>query len=255
MDLSGSVALVTGGALRIGRSVSLALGRLGADVAVHYLTSDEEAREVARELESLGVSGLPVSGQLANPADIEAMFGAVEERFGRLDVLVNSAAGFRRQEIARISAQDWDEVLAVNLRAPFLLSRRAAGLMSRSDRRANRPGLIVNMADLSGEQAWLNYAHHSVSKAGLLHLTSVLARELAPGVRVNAIVPGPILPPPGMSVESDEWQAAGDRIPLKRTGQPKHIAQTVAFLAKNDFVTGAVIHVDGGEHLIGPRGR
>lgn len=255
MDLKGRVALVTGGARRIGRAVSLELGRRGADVVVHYLSSDDEAREVARQLGDCGVSALTVSAQLKRPAQIDEMFEAVDESFGRLDLLVNSAAGFRKQELEAISPDDWDDVLSVNLRAPFLLSRRAAALMEKGERERQGPGLIVNMADLSGQQAWLDYTHHSVSKAGLIHLTMVLARELAPAVRVNAIVPGPILPPPGVSFESEHWHDAGERVPLKRTGEPRHVAQTVSFLAANDFVTGAVIHVDGGEHLIGPRRR
>ncbi|MEJ2086409.1 MAG: SDR family oxidoreductase, partial [Acidobacteriota bacterium] len=135
--------------------------------------------------------------------------------------------------------------------APFLCTRAAAGLIRASTRRDNAPGLIVNIADLSGLLAWPYYSHHGSSKAALLQLTALTARELSPEIRVNAIVPGPILPPPGMTTESREWLELCKRLPAGQGGDLSQIGDTVVFLAQNDFVIGADILVDGGEHLIG----
>ena len=197
----------------------------------------------------------PIKADLLAPDEIGALFSKVEERFQRLDVLVNSAGSFKRQEFEAIEVPEWDAVLAVNLRAPFLCTQRAADLMRRSRRPDEEPALVVNMVDLSGIYPWLGHAHHGVSKAGLLHLTKIAARELAPDVRVNAVVPGPILPPPGLDAESAAWRRHGEKIPLKRTGDPLQIGETVVFLARNDFITGESIFVDGGEHLLGAGGR
>jgi pteridine reductase len=123
--------------------------------------------------------------------------------------------------------------------------------MRRVARPANEPALIVNIADLSGIYPWQGYALHGLSKAGIIHLTKVSAYELAPHVRVNAVAPGAVLPPPTIDPDGEFWQNMGARLPLRRVGHPDHVAQTVVFLAHNDFITGAVIPVDGGEHLIG----
>jgi NAD(P)-dependent dehydrogenase (short-subunit alcohol dehydrogenase family) len=153
--------------------------------------------------------------------------------------------------------------MALNLRAPFLCSQAAARLMRASGRATGArgstggglgatgvPGLIVNVSDISGLNPWRGYAHHGVSKAALLHLTRVAARELGPHVRVNAVVPGPILPPPGEEEGSDAWRRRGERLPLGRTGQPQDVGEAVVFLARNDFITGETIVIDGGERLL-----
>jgi NAD(P)-dependent dehydrogenase (short-subunit alcohol dehydrogenase family) len=251
MDPRGKTALVTGAARRLGRTIATTLGRAGCHVVVHYSSSQREAEETADEIRELGVEVALERADLGLPAEVDALFRAVGERFGSLDILVNSAASFVRRPFAEITVAEWDRVLAVNLRAPFLCTQRAAELMTGSERPAGEPGLVVNMVDLSAVQAWPGYTHHGVSKAGLLHLTGIAARELAPGVRVNAIVPGPILPPPGMEVGSEEWRRHGKRVPLERTGDPEQIGETVLFLTRNDFVTGETIFVDGGEHLVG----
>jgi NAD(P)-dependent dehydrogenase (short-subunit alcohol dehydrogenase family) len=251
MDPRGKIALVTGAARRLGRTIATTLGRAGSHVVVHYSSSHQEAEETAAEIRELGVEVLLQRADLSQPAEIDALIDAVGERFGSLDILVNSAASFVRRPFAQITAAEWDTVLAVNLRAPFLCTQRAAALMAASERSIREPGLVVNMVDMSAVQAWPGYAHHGVSKAGLLHLTSVAARELAPEIRVNAIIPGPILPPHGMEVGSDEWRRHGERVPLERTGSPEQIGETVLFLTRNDYVTGETIFVDGGEHLVG----
>lgn len=252
MDLQGKTALVTGAAHRVGREMALALAKEGADIVVHYGTSADDASETAARLEALGVRAETVAADLASPAQIDELFGFVAERFGRLDVLVNNAASFRHRRFDAIAVQDWDHVLSVNLRAAFLCTQRAARLMRAGDARDDGPALVVNLADLSGVLAWRGYAHHAVSKAGLLHLTAVAARELAPDVRVNAIVPGPVLPPPGMAADSDAWRRIGSANLMGRPGTPGDVARAVVFLAESDFVTGNTLMVDGGEHLLGP---
>jgi pteridine reductase len=252
MQLQDKVALVTGAAHRLGKAIALALAGEGSHVVIHYGGSQQAARETAAEIAALGVEAFPVQADLSDPAQIEALFEAVRGRFGRLDVLVNSAASFQKRPFEEISLDDWERVLAINLRAPFLCSQHAAHLMRSAERPANESALIVNIADLSGIYPWRGYAHHGISKAGLIHLTKVAARELAPDVRVNAIVPGLILPPPGMAADGDKWQRLGQSVPLQRPGDPANIGQAVVFLAANDYITGAVLNVDGGEHLLGP---
>jgi pteridine reductase len=252
MKLAGSVALITGGAQRVGKGVALALAREGAQIALHYGMSGDAAAHTAAEIANLGVEAFPIQADLFEPSAIEALMEAVSTHFGRLDVLVNSAAGFEKGAFDEISADDWDRVLAVNLRAPFMLSQRAARLMRSTTR--DSAGLIVNIADLSGVQAWVGSAHHAVSKAGLIHLTKVAARELAPHIRVNAILPGSILPPPGVDEASERWRETTRRIPLERAGSPDEVGQAVVFLAQNDFITGAILAVDGGQSLLGPVG-
>lgn len=251
MELEGKWALVTGAARRVGKEIAKCLAAAGANVVVHYGASGAAAERTVDELRSAGVSAWPIGADLANPSEIDTLFAEVENRCRGLSVLVNSAASFERRALGDISADDWNEVLAVNLRAPFLCVQRAARLMAGQRAGAGERGAIVNIADLSGLQAWKGYAHHGVSKAGLVHLTKVAAKELAPDIRVNCVVPGAILPPPGMSTDDPEWHAKIARIPLRRAGAPALVAQTVLFLIHNPFVTGAVVPVDGGEHLAG----
>ncbi|HEX4953639.1 MAG TPA: SDR family oxidoreductase [Thermoanaerobaculia bacterium] len=251
MNLAGKVALVTGGARRLGRAIALELATSGASIALHYGRSTLEAEATAAEIRARGVEVWPLPADLARPEQIASLFAAVEARAGRLDVLVNSAACFEKKPLVEISAEEWDAVMAVNLRAPFLTTRHAASLMTASPRPEGAPGAIVNLVDLAALHPWPGYAHHGVAKAGLAHLTRVAARELAPGVRVNAVAPGAILPAPGVTADSAEWRRLGERLPLGRTGHPGEIARTVVFLAENDFITGAILPVDGGESLLG----
>ncbi len=252
MELKGRVALVTGGAHRVGKGIALALAREGAHTAVHYGRSASEAARTTAEIEAWGVQAASFQADLAEPAHIERLFAAVEERFGRLDVLVNSAASFERAPFESITAEQWDRVMAVNLRAPFLCTQHAARLMRASPRPPTEPALIVNIADLSGLYAWRGFAHHGVSKAGLIHLTRETARELAPAIRVNALVLGPTLPTQGADPHQENWQCIAESLPLQRTGSPEEAGQAVVFMARSDSLTGAVIPLDSGESLLGP---
>ena len=235
------VALVTGGAVRVGRAITLGLADAGWDVAVSFHASDEEAGEVARRVEDSGQRAVLVPGDVSVGGDVEGIVEGVEEAFGRLDLLVNNAALFESAELLEVDEAAWDRVLGVNLKGPFLLVREAAPLL-----RAAR-GSVVNILDLSAFRPWRLYPHHAVSKAGLLHLTRVMARSLAPEVRVNAIAPGTVLPPEDASDAEVERDRA--RSVLDVAGTPEDVVRTVLFLADSPFITGEVIVVDGGEHL------
>lgn len=251
METCGSWALVTGGAKRLGKGIALGLARAGASIVVHHGHSPDEAEDAAGEIQALGVDAFIVQADLSDPAAVDDLFDAIGSRCGRLDILVNSAASFEKQPILEAGVGDWDRVLDLNLRAPWLCIRRAAALMERGGRGGVESGVAINIADLTGLQPWPGYSHHGVSKAGLVHLTRIAARELAPGIRVNCVVPGAILPPPGMGADDPEWARKADRVPLQRVGDPQAISDAVLFLVRADFVTGSVIVVDGGEHLLG----
>jgi len=261
MILQDTVALVTGASRRLGRAIALGLAHEGCHVVVHYGRSAEEAEETSGAIRELGRESFAFAADLSRPDQIESLFCTVQNRFGRLDVLVNSASSFRRKPFEEITLEDWDAAQAINTRAPFLCIQHGACLMRETAERAGAggepevPAAIVNFGDMSGVTTWRGYVHHGVSKAGILHLTRLAARELGPDVRVNAIVPGPILPPRGEGADSDAWAAKGERVPLRRAGAPSHIVESVVFLARNDYVTGDTLFVDGGEHLLaGGRG-
>ena len=242
MEITGKRALVTGGAVRLGRALALALARAGADVVIGYHSSARESADAVRHIEGLGRRGVAVRADVSSEEDVRGLVEACRSELGGLDILVNSAALFESAPLADITRQDWDRVLAVNLTGPFLLSREAAPLL-----RAEGGGVIVNMADLSAFQPWPSYAHHAVSKAGLVHLTRVLARALAPEVRVCCIAPGTVLPPESYGPE-DVAREEG-RTVLGGIGSPDDVAKALLYLVESDFVTGEVLVVDGGRML------
>lgn len=245
MDPAGKVALVTGGAARVGKALSLALARAGAHVAVNYHTSAEAAQATAAEAAALGVRALPVQADVGDPAAVQRLAAEVEAAFGRVDILVHAADLFARTSFPDGGAEAfaaWQRVLRTALDGAWLVgSACAPGMLARGE------GLIVNIVDLSAWQPWRGFAAHAVAKAGLLALTRQLALELAPAVRVNAIAPGNVLPPPGMSAE--RGQALARRSLLGRWGSPDDVARALIYLVENDFVTGDVLTVDGGERL------
>ncbi|HET9986760.1 MAG TPA: SDR family oxidoreductase [Longimicrobiales bacterium] len=237
------MALVTGGARRVGRALSLALAEAGADLVVGYHRSASDADTLVEEVRALGRRAVAVQGDVASKTDVDALVRACEAAFGRLDILVNNAAGFESAPFLEITEEEWDRVMAVNLKGPFLLSQAATPLL-----RAHGDGIIVNIADLAGLQAWPGYAHHGASKAGLIHLTRVAARALAPEIRVAAIAPGTVLPPETFTEE--QVYKLREAIPLKRIGSPDDVAEALLYLVRSDFVTGIVIPVDGGRLLV-----
>ncbi len=241
MNLEGTVALVTGAGHRVGRALALALARAGADVAVHFHRSAEPARDTAAAVEQLGRRAIVLQADLGSADAAEALPAAVRSDLGRLDVLINSASLFESSPLLEVTAQDWDRVMAVNLRAPFLLTRAAAPHL------AERDGVVINIADLAGLLAWPAFPHHGVSKAGLIHLTRVSARALGPRIRVNCVVPGTVLPPDDYTDEQIE--ASVERTVLKRLGSARDVEEAMLFLIRSDFATGSIVVVDGGRIL------
>ena len=236
------VALVTGGAVRLGRAISLGLAEAGYDLVVAYNSSAEAAAELASSVESTGRRCEIVQGDLGRPADIDILCAAVGETYGRLDLLVNSASTFLPTALLDIEGDEWSEVMNVNLRVPHLLVRGLADLLSECG------GSVINIADHMGMKPWVRYAHHSVSKAALIHLTKIQAQGLAPEVRVNAIAPGIVLPPEGMDPLALEREVEGTV--LGRAGRPDDVLGAVLYLAEAEFVTGQVVVVDGGASLV-----
>ena len=238
--MQGRVALVTGAAKRLGQAVAVRLAEEGANVAVHYRSSMAEAESAVAEIEKSGRRGFAIAADLTNVAEIKRLFDETAKQFGRLDILVNSAANFLTSSIVSTTEDIWDASLDTNLKAPFFCAQAAAPLLRRTK------GTIINFADTGGLLGWPGYIAHSVSKAGVVMLTKVLAKALAPEVRVNAIAPGTItMPGDPPELEADFIKLA----PLRRTGAPSDIADVVVFLANSRFMTGQVLVVDGGRTL------
>ena len=242
MDLHGKVALVTGGAVRVGKAIALALADAGADIAFSYNSSSDAATATAKEIEAKGRRALAFRADQSQAAQVVALVDATVSQLGRLDVLVNSASLWRRTPWAELDEEGWDQLLDINLKGPFLCAKAAAAHLA-----AHGSGAIVNIVDLSAWTPFPNYMPHSAAKAGLWNLTQALAVELAPAVRVNAIAPGPVLPPPEFTEK--QIAATAKHTLLGRWGSAEDVAQAVVFLVQADYVTGVVIPVDGGERL------
>lgn len=242
MKLQGKVALVTGGAVRVGKAIAMALAREGADIAFSYNSSVGPSQETAAEIEALGRRVFFRQTDVAHVEQCQSLVQDAVAQLGRLDVLVNSASLWRRTRFAELNEADWDYVTAIILKGSAFLSQAAASHLA-----AHGEGAIVNIVDLSAWVPFPNFVAHSVAKAGLLNLTYSLAMELGPQVRVNAIAPGPVLPPPEYTEKQIE--AVARRTLLGRWGSAEDVADAVVYLAKASYVTGAVLHVDGGEHL------
>ncbi|MDH3205227.1 MAG: SDR family oxidoreductase [Gemmatimonadota bacterium] len=235
------VALVTGGAVRVGRAISLGLAGAGYDLVVAYRSSGDAARSTRQEVRETGRRCELVQADLAEPTAADVIADTVRDSFGRLDLLVNSAATFDARPLLEVDATQWDAVMAVNVRAPHLLVRAAASLLEEAR------GSVINIADLAAFQPWTDRPHHAVSKAALAHLTRIQARALAPHVRVNAIAPGSVLRPEGWSEE--RWLETARRAPLRRPGTPQDVVDAVLYLAQANFVTGQILTIDGGRLL------
>ncbi len=235
------VALITGGAIRVGAALSRGMAGAGYDIALNYHSSAAAAASVKRDIEALGRRCLNLQGDVSSEDNVTRIIDDVESEFGRLDLLINSASVFREGELLRLKASEWDEVMGINLRGPFMMAKAAAPLLLAAG------GNIINIVDLSALQPWSRYPHHSVSKAGLLHLTKLMAKEFAPSVRVNAIAPGNVLPPEGWTPAENERDR--QKTLLKRLGSPQDVVDAAKFLASASYVTGDVILVDGGRNL------
>jgi len=245
MELDGRAALITGGA-RMGEAIATTLAELGADVALVYRRSAESANRAAEAVRARGRRALALNADLADPLDCHATVSEVAATFGRLDVVVNMASTYRAVPFDELDAGQWDRQMAVDLRSAFLISRAAVPHM-----RAVGGGRIINFSDwvaASGRPRYPGFVPYYVAKAGVKALTEALALELAAdGILVNAVAPGPIVAPPGMSPE--EHAAVEKATPLGRWGGEGEIARAIAFLCQSDFVTGETIRVDGGRHV------
>ena len=225
----------------MGRAVALRLAHEGADVAVHYGKSQGEAEEVVHEIEALGRKAQAFPAELTDVRATQTLIDDVAKQFGGLDILINSAANFLEAKFGEISEAQWDASLHTNLKAPFFCAQAAAPYLA-----ATGKGVIVNFADLSAFLGWKEFIPHSISKAGIALMTRVLAKELAPRVRVNAIAPGTIT----MPGDPPEWEADFvRRAPLERSGRPKDIEDAVMYLVTAEFLTGQVLVLDGGKSL------
>lgn len=240
MELAGRFALVTGAAKRVGRVVALELARRGAHVVVHYHTSAAQAADTVRELEGLGVRAFALHAELGRSDDVRRLAREAEARTGGIALLVNCASNYLPAKFDALTEEIWDASLDVNLKAPFLLSWELGRAM-----RGRGEGCIVNVADWAAERPYRDYLPYCVSKAGVIALTKSLAKELAPAVRVNAVAPGPVLPPDDFG--PDELAAIRRATPLGRIGAPEDVARAIRFLAEEaTFSTGSILHVDGG---------
>jgi len=250
VDLPGKHALVTGGAVRIGRAICEALAAAGCNVAVHYNRSEAEARELVERLAGCGVSAVAVNGELGTEAGAESLIEDAWATAGRLDVLVNSAAVFHKDGLPGTTRDTLLQELAVNAFAPICLTRAFAGRLAllHGGQPAGIAGKVVNLLDrriAGNETGCLPYL---LSKKMLADFTRNAALELAPDITVNAVAPGAILPPPG---EGDAYlhDLAGE-IPLGHAGGPRDVAEAVLYLLRSDAITGQTVFVDGGQHLV-----
>jgi len=243
MDISGKVALVTGGGVRLGRAIVLELARRGADIALHFGRSAEGAEQTAREVRQLGRRVEAFQADLVQTGAIASMFERVAAAFGRLDVLVNNAAVYHRTPIETLTAEQYDAAQAVNARAAALCIRHAQALMTDG-------GAIVNITDIAAEKAWGGYPAYCASKAALAALTKSCAKALARrNIRVNAVAPGAILWDADAEADEATRQRVLAQVPMKRTGSAADIAAAVAFLAEQDYITAQTLRVDGGWHM------
>lgn len=242
-QLEGRIVWITGSAKRVGRAIAEACAREGADIVVHCRISRYEAEETAGRIRGLGREALIVEGDHGIPSDAERMAREIEAAFGRLDALVNSAAVFPRKPFAETTQEDFDKAIDANLRGPFLCAQAALPLL----RKAAPPAHLINITDASLSTTYPNASAYWCSKGGLDALTKALATELAPGILVNAIAPGPIIPPPHYN--EDQKAASVRRTLLQRWGSPDDVARAAVFLLTSNYVTGETVKVDGGRSL------
>lgn len=240
-SLRGRVALVTGAGRRVGQAIAVALGAEGMRVLVHYHDSVATARDTVQAVEDAGGEAALLRADLRSVQECEHLVDAAVLEHGELFLLVNSAAVMVRTPVGETSADEWDAMFAINVRAPFFIAQRAASALKSAH------GNIVNIADLAAYEAWTGYVPHGATKAAVVHMTQSLAHALAPDVRVNGVAPGVVLLPEGFDPALAEHLRL--TTPLKRIGTPAEVAQAVVYLAQADFVTGEVIRVDGGRHV------
>jgi 3-oxoacyl-[acyl-carrier protein] reductase/pteridine reductase len=237
--LAGKVALVTGGARRLGRASALALAEAGADIAITYLRSAQEARETAKDIENLGVRALTLRCDVTDEKSVLAALREVRRTFGGLDVLVNNAGNYETVNFESLTFKQWDAIFASNVRGPFLVSKYALPYLKK------RKGRIVHLGSLGGLRPWADHAHYCSSKAALHMLTKVMAKALAPDVAVNCVAPGMI--DLGEKAAASFMRRMAKQTPMRRNGEGNDVAAAVLFFANApQFITGQILYVDGG---------
>ena len=242
MEIDGKVAIVTGGAVRLGKALALALAEHGARVVVHYGSSAGPAQATVRQIQALGSDALAIQADLSQPGQTPSIVEHAATHFGQVDILVNSAAIFEPGTWDDTTDANWDRHFAINLKSPFFLSQAFAVHVGRE-----RAGHIVNIADWRGVRPGTGHVAYTLTKAALIAMTKSLAQASAPNIQVNAIAPGMILPPPGQDqAYLERW---AHKIPAQRVGSPEEVAKALIFLLRSDFVTGELIFVTGGQHL------
>jgi len=245
MDLKEKVVLITGGARRIGRALSLALAGRGARVVIHYSRSGEAAEETLKEVQQNGGDGILLQADLMDEVAAAGLIGKASEWCGRVDILINNAAIFEDGNFLNTSSENWDRHFAINLKAPFLLSQTFAEQIPE-----NRQGKIIFLSDWRGIRPGVGHFAYTLTKSALITMTKSVARVVAPGITVNAIALGVIMPPEGADADEDFLSRKIEVIPLRRSGSPSDVVATVQFLLEgSDFITGETIVVDGGERL------
>jgi pteridine reductase len=243
-SLAGKVALVTGGARRVGAAIARRLHAAGANVMLHYRDSEADAARLASELNAARPkSAATVKAELLAPVAPRALVGAALESFGRLDVLVNNASSFFPVAVGAMEPSHWEELIGSNLRAPLFIAQQAAAELAKNE------GSIVNIVDIHAERPLKGYALYSIAKAGLAAMTRSLALELAPSVRVNGVAPGAIAWPEDGQFTDAERARILATTPLARIGSPEDVARAVHFLACAPYVTGQILAVDGGRSI------
>lgn len=243
MEIKGKVAIVSGGARRVGRAIVLALARKGARVAVHFHSSKQDSQRTVNEARLCGAEAIAVRADLSRHAENLRLVRETVRRFSQVDILVNCASLYKPTPFGRIREKDWDNHMNLNLKSAFVLSQEASQYMLRA-----RRGKIVNIIDSDVHRPYIGYLPYLVSKSGMVGLTYCLAKELAPHIQVNAVSPGPVLLPEHWGEKARKAVIA--ETPLKRIGSPEDIARSVLFCIEGtDFMTGAVIPVDGGQHI------
>jgi 3-oxoacyl-[acyl-carrier protein] reductase/pteridine reductase len=236
-SLQGKVALVTGAAKRIGRTLALALAGEGADIAITYKDSEAAAKKTVEELEALGTKAIAVRCDVRDPQCVENAVAEVVERMNRLDVLVNNAGMFETVVLEEITVGQWDAMFETNTRGPFLMAKAAHAHLKAAH------GRIINIGSLGGLHPWPTHGHYSTSKAALHMLTQIMSKAFAPEISVNCVAPGMIV----NGEVSADYEHFAHKTPMKRNGCPEDVAAAVKFFATGPhFITGQILSVDGG---------
>jgi len=240
MNIEGKTALITGGAIRVGKAITLGLARAGANVVINYNSNGEQAKQTVEEVETLGVSGLAVQTNIANWEQVKSMFSQIHDHFGKLDILVNNASVIKATPFPTDSIDEWHEITDVLINGSYYVSNLAA-----KDMLEKEEGVIINILDLSIGEAWPNLSAHVVGKSAMFAMTRQFALDLQPSVRVNAVSLGPVLPP--VHYLPEKIKRSAGRTLLNRWGTPEDVSDAVNFLIWANYINAEVLTVDGGQ--------